>query len=376
MERMTIAPRGDWKARAEKLGFRFHTIDGEPYWTEDACYVFTAVEIDEIEAATEELEKMCLQVVERLVKEGRYDLIGLDDTAAALVESSWKRFDKNLYGRFDLAVRPGEKPKMLEYNADTPTALFEASVVQWEWLQALYPTADQFNSIHEKLIDGWQNFGLASPLVHFTCVRDHDEDRGTVDYMRDTALQAGLTPEFLFIDEIGWGGNGFYDVQDRPIETLFKLYPWEWLMREEFAKNIVKSSTQIIEPAWKMVLSNKAMLPLLWDMFKGHPNLLASAFTPEEIEGPLVEKPALGREGGNVRLYERGYAAGATTRSEGAYGQERKIYQAYAKLPEFDGNFPVVGSWVVASNPAGIGLREDDGPITRNTSRFVPHLFR
>jgi glutathionylspermidine synthase len=376
MERMTIAPRGDWKARAEELGFRFHTIDGEPYWTENACYVFTAAEIDEIEAASEALEKMCLQVVDRLVKEGRYDLLGLDDKAAQLIESSWKRFDKNLYGRFDLVVRPGETPKMLEYNADTPTALFEASVIQWEWLQALYPTADQFNSIHEKLIDAWRNFGLKSPRVHFTCVRDHDEDRGTVDYLRDTATQAGIEAEFLFIDEIGWGGNGFYDLQDKPIETLFKLYPWEWLMREEFAANIAKSQTQIIEPAWKMVLSNKAMLPLLWDMFKGHPNLLPAAFSPEEIEGPLVEKPVLGREGGNVRLFERGFEAGATQRSDGAYDKERKVYQAYAKLPEFSGNFPVVGSWMIASNPAGIGLREDNGPITRNTSRFVPHLFR
>jgi glutathionylspermidine synthase len=36
-----------------------------------------------------------------------------------------------LYGRFDLAYRGDGPPKLLEYNADTPTALFEAAVVQW-----------------------------------------------------------------------------------------------------------------------------------------------------------------------------------------------------------------------------------------------------
>jgi glutathionylspermidine synthase len=376
MQRVRIPPRPDWRVRAEAIGFQFHTIDGAPYWTEDAAYSFTAPEIDEIEAATGELEQMCLQVVDRVVREGRYDLLTLPDGAAELIEESWARFDKNLYGRFDLAYRPGEPPKLLEYNADTPTSLFESSVVQWEWLQTVQPDADQFNSIHEKLIDAWRNFGLPFRDVHFTCVRDNAEDRGTVDYLRDTAMQGGLEAPFLFIDEIGWDGEQFVDTENRPIHALFKLYPWEWLMREEFARHIAPSGMQLIEPAWKMVLSTKALLPLLWGMFEGHPNLLPASFRPEDIEGPLVQKPIYGREGANIRVFPKGYGDAATAESEGLYGEEGFIYQAYAPLPVFDGNHAVVGSWVVASQAAGIGMREDDGPITRNTSRFVPHFFR
>ena len=135
--------------------------------------------------------------------------------------------------------------------------------------------SDQFNSIHEKLIEAWRGLRDGGNLTHFTCVRDHDEDRGTVDYLRDTAIQAGFETAFLFIDEIGWNGADFVDLDGRAITSLFKLYPWEWLMREEFARNIPRSRTQFIEPAWKMLLSNKAILPLLWEMAPNHPNLLA-----------------------------------------------------------------------------------------------------
>jgi glutathionylspermidine synthase len=376
MQRVRIPERADWRARAETIGFKFHTIDGAPYWTENAAYLFTEAEIDGIEAATAELEQMCLQVVDRVVREGRYELLNLPPGAAELIEESWVRFDKNVYGRFDLACQQGQPPKLLEYNADTPTALFESSVVQWEWLQTVERGADQFNSIHEKLIEAWRNFGLPFRQLHFTCVRNHEEDRGTVDYLRDTATQAGLEAPFLYVDELGWNGEQFVDLEERPIQALFKLYPWEWLLREEFAQHIGPSGVQLIEPPWKMVLSNKAVLPLLWGMFEGHPNLLPAAFSPEHLEGPVVRKPIYGREGSNVSIFAHGMEAAPEHETEGPYDAEGYVYQAYAPLPVFDGNHAVVGSWVIASQPAGIGMREDNGPITRNTSRFVPHLFR
>jgi glutathionylspermidine synthase len=376
MERIKVAPRADWRRRAEALDFSFHTIDGKPYWVEDAAYLFTEAEIDALDDATSELEQMCLALVDRVVQAGAYERFDLPEAALAMVEASWKHGHKNLYGRFDLSLPAGQPAKLLEYNADTPTALYEASVVQWEWLETVFPDADQFNSIHEKLIAAWGGMGLPEPLVHFACVRDHAEDRGTVDYLRDTATQAGLQAEFLHIDEIGWNGRDFVDLAERPIATLFKLYPWEWLVREAFAENIRKSRTLFIEPAWKMLLSTKAILPLLWEMAPGHPNLLAASFDPRAIDGPVAAKPLRGREGANVKLSEHGASGAATARSDGPYGDEPTVYQAQARLPEFDGNHAVIGSWVVASQAAGIGIREDDGPITRDTSRFVPHLFR
>ena len=375
MRRLAVTPRRDWREHVERdLGFVFHTINDAPYWDETACYVFTAAQIDELEAATGELEEMALELVDRVVRAGdaAYAHLRIPQLAWAAIERSWKTGEKNLYGRFDLRYDGGGPPQLLEYNADTPTAVFEAAVVQWDWLEALWSGRDQFNSIHEKLIEAWRQFGLGQNRVYFSAVKDHAEDGGTVDYLRDTAIQAGLDTARIDIEDIGWDGGRFLDLDDRPIEALFKLYPWEWIVGEPFGEQLLSGVARVIEPAWKMVLSNKTALALLWEMVPGHPNLLPTSFDPGAISGPVVRKPIFGREGANVQVIEGGRVVAETG---GGYGTEGFVYQAHAPLPGFDGNYPVIGSWVVASQPAGIGIREDDTAITRDTSRFLPHYF-
>ncbi len=375
MQRQLVTPRADWRAHVERdLGFAFHTIDGAPYWDETACYRFGAAEIDIIESVTGELEQMALELVGRVVQQGEeaYEMLRIPRVAWDAIEGSWKAGEKNLYGRFDLIHDGKSPPRLLEYNADTPTALFEASVVQWDWLEAMFPGKDQFNSIHEKLIEAWTNFGIGRERVYFSSIRNHAEDEGTVEYLRDTAVQAGLETERLAVEDIGWDGRNFLDLQDRPIKALFKLYPWEWLIAEEFGPHLLSGVTKVIEPAWKMVLSNKAALALLWQMAPGHPNLLPATLDPNDTEGKVVRKPIYSREGANIQVLDSGRVMSETG---GGYGAEGYVYQAYAELPSFSGNYPVVGSWVIASQPAGIGIREDSTPITRDTSRFVPHFF-
>ncbi len=374
MERLVAAPRPDWRAHVERdLGFAFHTIDGAPYWDETACYRFTAAEIDVLEDATAELEQMALALVDRVVAAGEpaYERLRIPRAAWDAVEGSWKAGEKNLYGRFDLTFADGV-PRLLEYNADTPTALFEAAVVQWDWLEATHPECDQFNSIHERLIEAWKQFGLGREAIYFSAVRDHLEDNGTIEYLRDTAVQAGLETARIAIEDIGWDGRQFLDLDNRRIGALFKLYPWEWLVGEEFGAHLLSATAKVIEPAWKMVLSNKAALALLWEMAPGHPNLLAASLDPRGIDGRVVRKPIYSREGANIQVLEAGRVVAETA---GDYGAEGFVYQAHAEMPAFDGNYPVIGSWVVASQPAGIGIREDATAITRDTSRFVPHYF-
>lgn len=375
MRRLAVEPRPDWRQHVERdLGFAFHTINDAPYWDETACYAFTEAQVDELEAATGALEQMALELVDRVVRAGdaAYQRLRIPPTAWAAIERSWWAADKNLYGRFDLRYDGDGPPKLLEYNADTPTALFEAAVVQWDWLEALWPGRDQFNSLHERLIEAWRNFGLGGMRVYFSAVKDHAEDAGTVDYLRDTAIQAGLETAAIAIEDIGWDGAHFLDLDNQPIEALFKLYPWEWLVGEAFGAPLLSGVTRVIEPPWKMVLSNKASLALLWEMAPGHPNLLPAALDAGAIDGTVVRKPIFSREGANLQVSEAGQVIAETG---GDYGAEGFVYQAHAPLPDFAGNYPVIGAWVVASQPAGIGIREDDTAITRDTSRFLPHFF-
>ncbi|MDY1549732.1 glutathionylspermidine synthase family protein [Luteibacter sahnii] len=366
MRREAIAPRPNWEREVEALGFGFHTLDGRPYWREDACYVFDAAAIDAVEAATAEVHALCLEAVDRIVRAGRYEDLGIDARAAHLVERSWWNRDPALYGRMDLSWDGTSPPKLLEYNADTPTSLFEASVVQWYWLEACYPGDDQFNAIHEQLVERWRLVG-GGQRVHFAACYDNPEDGTTTDYLLDTCMQAGHDVQALDIEEIGWSGRDFIDLADRPIDRLFKLYPWEWLLAEPFAAHLPGAGTRWVEPPWKMLLSNKAILPLLWEFFPGHPNLLPASRRREDIDGAAVAKPYWGREGEGIAILDA---------RQGAVLAPQRIYQALAPLPVFDGRHALVGSWVVGDTPAGIGMREDDDRITRNTSCFVPHRFR
>lgn len=373
MKREILVPRIDWPRKVEELGFHFHTIDGV-YWDERACYRFTSAQVDKLELATGELQSRCIDACTRVIERGDYGRFRIPEAFIPLIEQSWNDDEKSLFGRFDISWDGSGEPKMLEYNADTPTALLEASVVQWYWLQDVFPGHDQFNSIHERLIERWKQMAADLPadrIVHFTCVTDSAEDQGNLDYLRDTATQAGIDARPIDIADIGWDGSLFRDLEERPITALFKLYPWEWMAREEFGQHLLARTVRVIEPAWKMLLSNKAILPVLWEMFPGHPNLLPAAFEPGRIEGTVVRKPLLSREGANVAV-ERG---GAIVESEGPY-RGPYVYQAAVPPPVFDGNHAVVGSWMIASQSAGIGIREDDTPVTLNTSRFVPHYFR
>ena len=373
MRRESVQPRPDWRRRCEEAGFTWHSMGGV-YWDESACYAFDAAQIDHLEAVTAELHKMCLQAAAEVVRARRFAHFAIPEAFHEFVAASWRNAEPTLYGRFDLSWDGRGEPKLLEYNADTPTALPEAAVVQWHWLEDLKPDADQFNSLHEKLIERWKGLAtLAGPnRLHLACVRDSPEDLGNVEYLRDCALQAGWEARSLPIEALGWDGARFVDLEDQPVRTLFKLYPWEWLVREEFGAHLLHLPAQVIEPAWKMLLSNKALLVALWDLYPNHANLLPAYFDDAAFKGEYVKKPLLAREGANITLKTKD---AELSPEDGGYGSEGFVYQGLAPLPDFDGRYPVIGSWIVDDQPAGIGIREDSSPITRNSSRFVPHYF-
>lgn len=367
MFRHRIPPRHDWRERAQSLGFAYAEIAGEPYWDESACWEFSAAEVDVLDDALAELERLTRLAAEHAVRHDRHATLGIPESIWPLLVQSWERQEPSLYGRMDLRWDGTGSPKLLEYNADTPTSLYESAVIQWEWLRCAVPDADQFNSIHEALIATWPTLRLPRQ-VHFACMQDSDEDKGNIDYLRDTAMQAGHDAPFLYVDQIGWDGRRFVDLERTEIRALFKLYPWEFLLKDQFGFHIAKAPTRWIEPAWRLLLSGKGILSLLWELFPDHPNLLPAYREPGRTGGEEIRKPLFGREGANID------APGLAT--DGPYGAEGHVYQAWAPLPEIDGHYPVIGGWIIGGEPHGIGIREDTTPITRDTSRFVPHYFR
>ena len=384
MERLAIEPRAGWQNQAEALGFGFHEMYGEPYWLDDRYYRFTMREIeDEVEAPTEELHALCMALVEEAAaSEELLARLAIPAEQFDTVRRSWHDGQRHLYGRFDLAYDGTGPAKLLEYNADTPTAVFETGHFQYNWLTdqialgRLPEEADQFNLLQESLVEAFALYP-ADRLFHFAAATASDEDRGTAAYLMDCAVQAGHRTRLIDIQGIGVDAQGrFTDPNDQVIDRCFKLYPWEDMMREPFARFLPDSGTQWVEPAWKAILSNKGMLPLLWERHPGHPNLLPAFFEDDPRAAALpdrVRKPFHSREGENVSIVEANEPREA---SEGDYGAGPAVVQALTPLFRSGEQFAVLGSWVVGDRACGLGMREDRSRITRNLSRFVPHAIR
>jgi glutathionylspermidine synthase len=387
MRRETGTARPDWKRRITEQGMVYDSpgrgVGGvsRPYWDESVHYVFEMDEILALEADVELLHSMCLEAVDHVVTTERFRDFALPEWAWEGVAASWKRSDPHLYGRFDLRYDGSGPAKLLEYNADTPTTLLEASILQWHWLKDTHGGDDQWNSLHEKLVARWAAIADALPgsELHFTwsSADTSGEDHVTTAYLQETAAEAGLDTVGLAIEDLGWDAalDRFVDLAEAPIAALLKLYPWEWILSDEFGKHALRSLPEMlwIEPLWKSVLSNKALLAVLWEMYPGHPNLLPAFLDNPGILTEYVRKPRLGREGANISIV----SPGSEVQTGGVYGDEGSgggwVYQLFDPLPEFDGFRPALGAWIVGDDAAGLGIRETTGLVTDDGAAFVPH---
>lgn len=383
MQRISSKVRPNLDQVAKENGFEFHVIDNETYWDESHYYQFTLNQIEnDIEDPTAEIHAMAMDCAAEIFKDEQHlQTLGLPFAYWDYVANSFKQKDPFLYGRIDLAYNGTGPAKLYEFNYDTPTSLYEAAYFQWLWLEdakksgLLAENTDQYNLIQEKLIE---RFASINPdkTMYFASTRGHNEDIGTTEYIRDCATQAGLTTQFICLEDIGLDqSDQFIDLDYQQINHIFKLYPWEFMFEEEFASFLPLSNTRWIEPSWKWVLSNKGFLAFLWHKNKGHPNLLETHIednSQSQVASGWVRKQFLSREGANITLNA---GSGKYLVADGPYAGHKTIRQACHLLPDFDGNFPVIGSWVVGDEAVGIGIREDLTLITQDTSRFVPHCI-
>jgi len=390
MQRIPTGARPDLEEKAREAGFTFHHMHGEPYWDEETVYAFDLSEVEDmIEDPATELHRLCREAVDHVLRsEDLMDRLAIPPGARAMIAASWEAGEPELYGRFDLA-HDGEGPaKLLEYNADTPTALYESAAFQWQWLEDMVGAGrlpqgtDQFNGLHEALVARLAEIFARDTDVHFACFPDDPEDYATTEYMAWAAREAGLGAHFVPIPEIGLTDAGqFADGEGRVIGAMFKLYPWEDMLRDDFAQALPGARCHFLEPPWKAILSNKGILPVLWRLFEGHPNLLPAYFEDEvdaaaaraALSGGHVRKPLFSREGSSIDIVT---PQGTEASPDRSYENHPAVLQAYHPLPVFDGMYPVVGAWVVGETCVAMGLREDRGRITRDLSRFKPHFIR
>jgi glutathionylspermidine synthase len=395
LQRHDIEPRQGWPAIIEEQGLIYWKTplpDGEEisYWHEGAHYSLTSEEVYEIEAAARLMLEMLVEAGDYIIEENLFAQMGIPGWAVPRIKETWESEPPMLYGRFDFAYGHDGVPKLLEYNADTPTGLLECAAVQWFWARDVFgPGVDQWNLLHEMLVARWRELAQAGRLpgtkIHMlhTSEERSGEDFMTTGYLAETARAAYLLCDLLPIESLGFvDGRGFVDLAGDDVRTAFKLYPWEWMVREDFGSLALEhmgdapGQTIWIEPIWKMLWSNKGILPVLHRLFPENPHVLPAWFDggqPTSLRS-FVRKPLLAREGANATVVLDGEVV--ETGPDQDYGEEGFVVQAYTDLGDYGaGARPVLGVWTVDVEPAGLGIRESDGLLTTNTSRFVPHVI-
>lgn len=346
IKRLKTTPRPSWQNTVEHLGFNFHSLK-MPYWDESVYYQISSAKAIELARISEELHSMCLELVDVIIK-------------------------GKAYGRFDFALDTNHCFKMLEYNADTPEMILETGLIQKQWQAQCFKDAGQLNQLESELIKRWQWLKQKPgfpDVVHFMTLTEYKESKANIVYMANLAKEAGLATQLLSAHDFLWDHDArqFSREDARRIHAIFKIYPWEWMFASSHGL-LQAPEFYALEPPWKYLLSNKAMLALLWKLFPDHPNLLPTYFIPEAFTTPVMKKACCSRNSESVF-----YCQDPNTTQDYGSPLDRFIYQGVCQTKTFDQHFPIFGMFMVDSNAAGLGIREDSSLINTDANRFVPH---
>jgi glutathionylspermidine synthase len=374
----------------ESVGFYWHTDpDSTPYIADEIVEI-TPDEADAYYEAVNELYEMFVEAGEYVIENDLFHELGIPFNVIDAIKMSWDNdVHWHLYGRFDLAGGVDGKPiKLIEFNADTPTALFETSIIQWATLKANgMDESHQFNNLYEALGDNFKRLIVMDEdildfenryegwKILFSSVKDNPEEESTVKLLQTIANEAGFITEFAYMEDVEFDAKEGVFYNDENYEYWFKLYPWEDIAIEE--SDLAMLMTQIMEnqkaiflnPAYTLMFQSKAFMKILWDLYPNHPLLLETNFEP--LEGVAqVEKKVFGREGANTTIVDAD--ENIIAQKDGEYGEFASIYQEYVELPtDNKGNSYQAGVFF-AYEGCGLGFRKG-GLILDNYAKFVGH---
>jgi glutathionylspermidine synthase len=377
----------------EELGFVWHTDSDETSYLSSQLVEITETEAAAYYEAGNTLYDMFVEAGEYVVENDLFHEIGIPFNLVEQIKESWENeVHWHLYGRFDLAGGiDGQPIKLLEFNADTPTALFETAIVQWAMLkQNKMDESRQFNILYDKLLENFQRLVTLEESVEafderydgwkflFTAIRGSAEEENTVKLLQHIATEAGYATTFAYMDEVEFSSDEGIYYEGEAYELWFKLVPWEDIAIEEselgaLLGDIIRNQKAIIfNPAYTLMFQSKAMLAILWKLFPDHPLLLETSFDP--LEGQKqVKKPIFGREGGSVSILDMD---GSVLYSEqGEYDAFSPIYQVYTPLPSDAEGARYQAGLFFAYESCGLGFRKG-GEIMNNMSKFVGHIVK
>ena len=376
----------------EELGFTWHTDSDNSKYISESLVQITTDEAQAYYNAANELYDMYVKAAEYVIENNLFFELGIPFNLIDAIKKSWENdVHWHIYGRFDLAGGIDEKPiKLLEFNADTPTSLFETALLQWALLKEnAMDESKQFNSVYEaiqqnfkrvitlfddtelfdKRYDGWK--------ILFSSIYGNEEEEATTRLLQQIATDAGFNTGFEYLENVKFDENGIFDRDDNQYEYWFKLYPWEDIAVDEpelatLLTNIMQNQSAIIlNPAYTLLFQSKGMLKILYDLFPDSPYLLKTSFEP--LEGVKhVEKSVFGREGANIKIFSADKKL--LNQQDGPYGNYKKVYQEYVELNMDESGAKYQAGVFFAYEACGLSFRKGS-EIMNNMSKFVGHFI-
>jgi len=375
----------------EQIGFTWHTDNDGSKYISDTLVGVTEAEAEAYYTAANELYDMYVEAAEYVIENDLFFDLGIPFNLIETIKKSWENdVHWHIYGRFDFSGGIDAKPiKLIEFNADTPTGLYETAILQWALLKHNNMDEDrQFNNIYQVISDNFRRLVTLFDDVEefderydgwkilFSSIEGNDEEEMTTQLLQKMATDAGFVTANAFLQDVKFDEKGIFDSDENQYEYWFKLYPWEDIGTDEpelamLLGSIMKNQEAILlNPAYTLLFQSKGMMKILCDLFPDSPYLLPTSFEP--LEGSYVEKRMFGREGANTKIVD----AGGNTVSEvdGPYGNYRPIYQEYTEfVKDSEGNHYQAGVFF-AYEACGLGFRRG-GKILDNMSKFVGHVL-
>lgn len=381
------------KGLMEEIGMSWHTdVDGTDYIASELVQVSEA-EAEAYYEAANTLYDMFVEAAQHVIDNQLYVELGIPGNLVKLIESSWDRDDWHLYGRFDLAGGVDGQPiKLIEFNADTPTSLFETAIIQWAQLKANgMDEASQFNNLHEMLRENFRrlitgidaDFDFESRYngekILFSSIRDLPEDERTTRYLQQAAHEAGFYTDFCYMDEAGFNAEeGVLNKDGQLADFWFKLFPWEDIAEQELEVSRLleladkNGRTRFVNPAYTLLFQSKGLLKVLYDLYPDSPYLLKTDYQPLP-DVKQVEKKVFGREGANMRILDAN--GQPLEQTDGPYGFHKNIYQEFVEFPMDEQGRSYQAGVFYVYEACGLGFRRG-GAILDDMSKFVGHLIR
>lgn len=378
----------------ESIGFVWHTDSDNSSYVSDEIVVISEEEANAYYEATNELYDMFAEAGQYIIDNDLFHELNIPFNLVEVIKESWENeVHWHLYSRFDLAGGiDGQPIKLIEFNADTPTSLFETAIIQWAMLKKNgLDEASQFNSLYESLKDNFKRiitldtdiekfeeyYSTLGWKILFSSISTSAEDINTTKLLQHIASEAGFNTDFEFIENVQFNDEGIYK-NDEAFEFWFKLIPWENIGIEEselalLLTQIIKDKKAIIfNPAYTLMFQSKGFMKILWDLYPNHPLLLETSFEPL-VGKKQVEKRCFGREGANTKIIN--IDGSIELETSGEYEGHKAIYQEFVEFPKDEkGNLYQAGVFY-AYEACGLGFRRG-GKILNNMSKFVGHIIQ